>query len=138
MPYVYFLLHNNVTCCVFLEATTTVLESFPNSTGKQGPFFPQMMKLYKLYKDYNLFCMDKSGSPFSECESCKWGNSLANVFLQSTFEANEMFFLLTKFVIFTTRKPALKITAGQRSLTIVKTFATTKKLGQTVTMTAAT
>ena len=39
MPYVYFLLQNNVTCCVFLEATTTVLESFPNSTGKQGPFF---------------------------------------------------------------------------------------------------
>ena len=59
-------------------------------------------------------------------------------FFQSTFEANEMFFLLNKFVVFTNQKPALKITASQQSLTIVKTFMTTKKPCRTVTMTATT
>ena len=56
-------------------------------------------------------------------------------FFKSTFEANEMFFLLTKFVICTKEKPALKITASQWSLTIIKTFVTTKKPRQMVTMT---
>ena len=32
--------------------------------------------------------------------------------------------LFNKFVIFTNQKPALKITTGQRSLTVAKTFAT--------------
>ena len=49
-----------------------------------------------------------------------------------------MFFLLTKFVICTKEKPALKITASQWSLTIIKTFVTTKKPRQTVTMTTTT
>ena len=39
-------------------------------------------------------------------------------FFQSTFEANKMFRLLNKFVIFINQKPALKITADQQSLTI--------------------
>ena len=46
--------------------------------------------------------------------------------------------ILNKFVIFTNQKQALKITTGQQSLTIVKTFVTTKKSCQTITMTATT
>ena len=48
-------------------------------------------------------------------------------FFQSTFEANKIFFLLNKLVIFTKQKPALKITTVQQSLAIVKTFVTTEK-----------
>ena len=47
-------------------------------------------------------------------------------FFQSTFEANEMFCLLNKFVIFTNQNPALKITTSQQSLTVVKTYVTKK------------
>ena len=61
-----------------------------------------------------------------------------NFFFQSTSEANKMFFLLNKFVIFTNQKPVLNITAGQQSLTIIKTFVTTEKPHQMVTMTATT
>ena len=45
------------------------------TTVSESLFFLEMMKLYR-----HLFCMDKSGSPFSECESCEWCNSLANIF----------------------------------------------------------
>ena len=59
-------------------------------------------------------------------------------FFQSTFELNKMFRLFNKFVIFTNQKPALKITASQQSLTIVKIFVITEKPWQTFTMTIIT
>ena len=82
--------------------------------------------------------MNKGGSPFSECESHEWCNFLAIFFFQSTFESNKMFRLFNKFVIFTNQKPALKITASQQSLTIVKIFVITEKSWQTFTMTIIT
>ena len=66
-------------------------------------FFPWNDKL----RWRHLFCMNKGGSPFSECESCKWCNLLVNVFFQSTFDANKIFCLLNnKFVIFTNHSVA--------------------------------
>ena len=50
----------------------------------------------------------KGGSPFNECESRDWRNSLANGFFQSPFEANKMLCLLNKFVLFTNQKQPLK------------------------------
>ena len=46
----------------------------------------------------------KVGSPFSECESRDWHNSLSKSFFQSSFEANKLFCLLNKFVLFTNQK----------------------------------
>ena len=59
-------------------------------------FFPWNDEIIKRY----LFCMSKGRCPFSECELCKWRNLLGIFFFQSTFEANKMFCLLGKFVIF--------------------------------------
>ena len=48
-----FSLHNNVFLCnnMFSEATTTVLESFANSTGKHLCWSLFFLKIMKLYKD---------------------------------------------------------------------------------------
>ena len=46
--------------------------------------------------------------------------------------------ILNKFVIFINQKQALKIMTSQQSLTVIKTFVTTEKPGQTITMTATT
>ena len=57
MPCIIF--YNVIRCYVFSEATTTVLNSFTNSTEKHlcwSLFFKKMMKLYK---DIILFCMNK-------------------------------------------------------------------------------
>ena len=59
-----------------------------------------------------FFCIDlfscQDGSPFSDCESRDWRNSLAYGFSQSPFEAHEMFFLLNRFVLFVSQKQPLK------------------------------
>ena len=60
--------------------------------------------------------------------SCANAQFTGECFFQSTFEANEMFCLLNKFVIFTNQKPALKITTSQQSLTVVKTYVTKKRI----------
>ena len=130
MPYIIFY--------YIYIATTTVLETFTNSTGKQLCwslfFFLEMMKLYK-----DICSAWIKVDLHSENELCEWCNLLPNVFFfQSTFEANKIFFLLNKLVIFTKQKPALKITTVQQSLAIVKTFVTTEKPCRTVTMTATT
>ena len=131
MPYVIFY--------YIYIATTTVLETFTNSTGKQlcwSLFFSlEMMKLYKdicsAWIKVDLHSENVSCANDAIC----WRMCF---FFQSTFEANKIFFLLNKHVIFTNQKPALKITTVQQSLAIVKTFVTTEKPCRTVTMTATT
>ena len=83
--------------------------------------------------------MNKGGSPLSEwvVQMMEFAGEFF-FFFQSTFEVNEMFCLLYRFVIFNNEKPALKITHGQQSLTIVQTFVTTEKPCQTITMTITT
>ena len=130
MPYIIFY--------YIYIATTTVLETFTNSTGKQLCwslfFFLEMMKLYKdicsAWIKVDLHSENVSCANDAIC----W----QMFFFQSTFEANKIFFLLNKLVIFTKQKPALKITTVQQSLAIVKTFVTTEKPCWTVTMTATT
>ena len=114
------LLCNNVMCFQKQPPFLKVSQILQENTCVESLFSLEMMKLYR-----HLFCINKSGSALSE--SRKWCNLLANFFFQSTFEVNEMFCLLNKFVIFTNQKPVLKILVDQQSLTIVKTFVTTKK-----------
>ena len=60
-------------------------------------FFPSFFKA-----TFNKF------NKFNKCESHDWHNFLTNGFFQSPFEANKMFCLPNKFVLFTNHKQPLK------------------------------
>ena len=66
--------------------------------------------IYYTWKIYSQTCevLGKGRSPFSKCKSCNWYNFLTNSFFQSPFEANIMFCLFNKFVLFTNQKPLLQ------------------------------
>ena len=102
-------------------------------TALESLFFSEIMKLYKEICSAWMKVDLHSANVSRANDATHW-----QFFFQSTSEANKMFFLLNKFVIFTNQKPVLNITAGQQSLTIVKTFVTTEKPHQMVTMTATT
>ena len=55
-----------------------------------------------------IFFLPSGGSPLNKCELHNWRNLLANGFLQSPFEANEVFCLPNRFGLFTNHKQPLK------------------------------
>ena len=113
---------------LFLKVSQNPLEK----TCVGVSFFIEMMKLYKDI----CSALNKDESQFSKCELRKWCNLLANVFFFNLHFRQTKCCLFNKFVIFTNQKPALKITTGQWSLTVAKTFATIEMPCWMVTMTA--
>ena len=132
MPYIIFYYIIMLPCFqkqppLFLKVSQNPLEK----TCVGVSFFIEMMKLYKdICSAFN-----KDESQFGKCELHKWHNLLASFFFNLHFRQMKCC-LLNKFVIFTNQKPALKITIGQRSLTVVKTFVTIEMPCWMVTMTA--
>ena len=81
------------------------ISKWPTRTVTQL-FFKRDSKLNETMKLFTPIILPKF--PSGKAESRDWHNSVVNGFFQSPFEANEMFYLPNKFVIFNNQNQPLK------------------------------